>query len=285
MNPDPALYSLNCGAQKSWAHEILGKTSLLQECYPNVVDIGCGTGEVTNIISEKLPGVKNIIAYDKVPGMVEFAQAHNPNERIHYTVADAEKPETMKEEWTGLFNMATSFIVLHWIKDQTIALAEIHKILAPGGEFLLVLGQRAPPAFVEIGPKITEYPRWNKYLKDFVPPWRHTPGWEKHNKWRKHPVDGYTDLALQADLKVKVVKLVDLDYVFPSDERCSGMIETLLPHTMAIPKELMADFMKDALAIFKEHCPKSSNGRPIWSAGFLWIHGWKPKKTSWCQIV
>ena len=97
--------------------------------------------------------------------MAEFAASHNPNERIEYVVADAERPETMKPEWAGSFNMATSFIALHWIKDQTIALANIRKVLAPGGEFLLALGQSVTPSFLAIGPKISKYPRWKKYLE------------------------------------------------------------------------------------------------------------------------
>ena len=38
--------------------------------------------------------------------------------------------------------------------------------------------------------------RWSRYLADYLPNWRHTPGWEEFNAWRKpDPAEGYRRLA------------------------------------------------------------------------------------------
>ena len=45
--------------------------------------------------------------------------------------------------------------------------------------------------------------RWSKYLCDFVPKWRHTPGWEEFNEWRTpDPADGYRRMAERTGFRV-----------------------------------------------------------------------------------
>ena len=45
--------------------------------------------------------------------------------------------------------------------------------------------------------------RWSQYLSDFVPKWRHTPGWEEFNGWRSpDPAEGYRRMASQAGFQV-----------------------------------------------------------------------------------
>ena len=45
--------------------------------------------------------------------------------------------------------------------------------------------------------------RWSEYLEDFVPKWRHTPGWERFNEWRTpDPAEGYRRLAIDSGFTV-----------------------------------------------------------------------------------
>ena len=51
--------------------------------------------------------------------------------------------------------------------------------------------------------------RWSDYLKDFVPKWRHTPGWERFNEWRRpEPVEGYRRLATDSGFHVLLSKVL-----------------------------------------------------------------------------
>ena len=63
--------------------------------------------------------------------------------------------------------------------------------------------------------------KWIEYLRDFIPKWRHTPGWEKFNEWRTpDPADGYRQMASQAGF-----------LVLYSQVRISNYIQT---HTIAL---------------------------------------------------
>ena len=66
MNPDAAaLYSKNHPGLQHWDRDVLSKIDFLCGEYGRIIDVGCGTGEVTNILQQKFPDA-TIVAFDKV---------------------------------------------------------------------------------------------------------------------------------------------------------------------------------------------------------------------------
>ena len=65
MNLEPELYAKANHPQQQWARNILSTTNFLRGEYGRIIDVGCGTGEVTNIILQRFPH-STIVGIDKV---------------------------------------------------------------------------------------------------------------------------------------------------------------------------------------------------------------------------
>ena len=66
MNVDPELYARYNGAQQVLARQLLADVNFTRDSYDRMVDVGCGTGEVTNMIQGRFPNATILEAFDKV---------------------------------------------------------------------------------------------------------------------------------------------------------------------------------------------------------------------------
>jgi trans-aconitate methyltransferase len=95
-----------------------------------IIDIGCGTGELTDRIFHSGVSVTGI---DASVEMIAKARQNFP--AIGFEVKDATNFE-MVEKFDAAFSNAT----LHWINDQAAALKNIANCLKPGGRFVFEMG-------------------------------------------------------------------------------------------------------------------------------------------------
>lgn len=93
-----------------------------------VLDVGCGTGSLTFV----LPGRADIAAVEAVDlqePFIEAARERNSDPRITFRKGDAcnlEFPD-------GQFDRALSLLVLHFVSDAQRAVAEMRRVVRPGG--------------------------------------------------------------------------------------------------------------------------------------------------------
>jgi len=101
-----------------------------------VVDIGCGSGNVTKMLCGSLTP-KKIFASDFDAQMVEYAKEKCGNERIEYFVQDISVPWDQLDErlkkLEGKVDLVWSNRVLHWVPDKETAVKTISRLLKPGG--------------------------------------------------------------------------------------------------------------------------------------------------------
>lgn len=95
-----------------------------------ILDVGCGTGHLTNEIAS---AGADVVGIDSAEGMIEKARAAFPNRRFVH--ADA-RTVSFDEPFDAVFSNAA----LHWIRDQDAAVRSIRDALAPGGRFVAELG-------------------------------------------------------------------------------------------------------------------------------------------------
>ena len=98
-----------------------------REC---ILDIGCGTGHLTNKIAT-LGG--EVVGIDSASTMIEQARIHYPN--LQFELADA---TTL--QFTEQFDAVFSNAVLHWIKEPEKVVAGIRRALKPKGRFVAEFG-------------------------------------------------------------------------------------------------------------------------------------------------
>jgi trans-aconitate 2-methyltransferase len=125
---NPELYQ----ASHSWAWEY-GR-DLLQFLAPKpgerILDVGCGTGQLTFEISAS--GAE-AIGIDASAEMVEAARKNFPELRFELGDAAAMR-------FDGQFDAVFSNAALHWVTDQKGAIAAIARALKPGGRFVFEMG-------------------------------------------------------------------------------------------------------------------------------------------------
>lgn len=95
-----------------------------------ILDLGCGTGHLTNMIAE---AGAEVIGIDKSPAMIEEARRLYP--RIHFEIADA-----AEFHFDQPFDAVFSNAAIHWMKDQAAVARCIWQALNPGGRFVAEFG-------------------------------------------------------------------------------------------------------------------------------------------------
>lgn len=95
-----------------------------------ILDLGCGTGDIANTLSDN--GV-NVVGVDKSENMVSQAKMKYPN--IDFIVGDVLDLQ-YRNEFHAVFSNAT----LHWVKEPAPALQSIFQSLKPGGRFVAEFG-------------------------------------------------------------------------------------------------------------------------------------------------
>lgn len=109
-----------------WKRKLIA--SLPPKTYHQCVDIACGTGDITFFLAKKFPQA-NIVGVDLTPEMIAYAQQKNRNSNVTFMLGDmcqlTQQPESV--------DLVTGGYALRNAPDLSIALAQIHKILKPGG--------------------------------------------------------------------------------------------------------------------------------------------------------
>jgi SAM-dependent methyltransferase len=93
-----------------------------------VLDVGCGTGSLTFTLPE-IANVARVTGIDLTEGFIEFARAHNNDSRINFEQGDA---RVLPFE-DNTFDRALSLLVLQFIPDAARAVAEMSRVVKPGG--------------------------------------------------------------------------------------------------------------------------------------------------------
>ncbi|MGB7394306.1 MAG: methyltransferase domain-containing protein [Pricia sp.] len=98
--------------------------------HERILDLGCGSGQLTATISES---AKEAIGIDASPEMIADARSKFPD--IDFQVGDAADFH-FDQKFDSIFSNAT----LHWVKNHTAAIKCMYKNLKPNGKTVLEFG-------------------------------------------------------------------------------------------------------------------------------------------------
>jgi trans-aconitate methyltransferase len=159
---DAQYYQKNSSPQFHNAVQLL-KTLKLSQC-TDIIDIGCGPGEVTKVISKMVPHAQ-VLGVDVTEKMIARANETHKADNLRFMVHDAQKEYPFENR----FDLAFSSAVFLWIPDKKAAFDNIHKILKPKGTMVIKTNQpRANNhplncAMMQLAKK----PKWFSFVKEY----------------------------------------------------------------------------------------------------------------------
>jgi trans-aconitate 2-methyltransferase len=203
-----------------------------------VVDLGCGTGELTRRLADALPN-SEVLGIDTSEEMLERARTHErPGLRF-----ERGSIETADGEWDLVFSNAA----LQWVKDHRSLLPQILSLVTPGGQLAVqVPSNHAHPSHTAIAALAGEEP-FKRALH----------GWT-----RRSPVLG---IEVYAELLYTfgATDIVVFEKVYPHVlENADAIVEwmrgtALVPLLERLPPELHEAFLERYRQRLRERRPSS----------------------------
>jgi SAM-dependent methyltransferase len=170
------------GADAEYEEQILPLVAAHLTGSSRALDVGCGEGQVARLIA-RLPGVSTVVAVDPTWAQVQVAVRRDGGVAIGRAEAAA-LPFV-----SGAFDAVVACLVFEHIEAMEAAVAEVGRVLAPGGRFLFLLNHpllQTPGSgwiddtileeqYWRIGPYLVEDHSLEEVAKDVWIPFIHRP--------------------------------------------------------------------------------------------------------------
>jgi trans-aconitate 2-methyltransferase len=130
-----ASYDRIAEPQARWGAEVLERLPLAGD--ERVLDAGCGTGRVTEMLVERVPK-GSVVAVDGSTAMLEEARRRLERfrGRVEYVHADLGRPLPIDHPVDAILSTAT----FHWVPDHDALFANLARVLRPGGMLMAQCG-------------------------------------------------------------------------------------------------------------------------------------------------
>jgi trans-aconitate 2-methyltransferase len=129
---DAAAYDRLPIPMTAWGAKVLDWLDLDGD--ERVLDAGCGTGQVTELLRDRLPR-GTVVALDGSAAMVERARERLGPDRVEFVVADLSKPLPIASV-DAILSTAT----FHWVLDHDALYGDLAAVLRPGGQLAAQCG-------------------------------------------------------------------------------------------------------------------------------------------------
>ena len=128
-------YDRVADAQFRWGRNVLDRLELAG--HERVLDAGCGTGRVTELLLQRLPHGR-VLALDASPGMLQEAARRlaHAADRLELIRADLAQPLPIDGTVDAILSTAT----FHWIADHDALFRNLAAVLRPGGQLVVQCG-------------------------------------------------------------------------------------------------------------------------------------------------
>ena len=128
---DAATYKRIAAPLTAMGSDVLDRLVLAGD--ETVLDAGCGTGNVTRLLLERLPRGR-VIAVDAAPSMVEQARELLP------AGTDVRQADLLELDLGERVDAVLSTATFHWVPDHDLLFRHLHDVLVLGGRLVAQCG-------------------------------------------------------------------------------------------------------------------------------------------------
>ena len=226
---DAAAYDRVSAPQLEWAERVLERLPLTGD--ETVLDAGCGSGNVTQLLLNRLPRGR-VVAVDSSESMVEHARQALDPERA--TVFQTDLTELRLDEPV---DAAFSNAVFHWIPDHDALFARLHAALRPGGLLVAQCGGKG---------NVARFHAAAREVADAEPYAEHLAGWT--GPWHFAGADETAERLARAGF-AEIDTWLEPSPVTPEDPLAFVTTVCLGPHLERLPEEQRAGFAEAVCAL------------------------------------
>ncbi|MGW1345937.1 class I SAM-dependent methyltransferase [Kribbella sp. NPDC002412] len=169
-----------------------------------ILDAGCGSGPLTAALRDR---GAIMTGFDLSPAMIELAR-RRLGEDADLTVADLAKPLPYADT---AFDDVVASLVLHYLEDWTEPLAELRRVLKPGGR--LILSVNHPILYTALNPDAYYFD-----VAAFSYDAEHAGRTVVYTNWHR-PLQSMTDAFTAAGFRISVVSEPPISPDTPSELR------------------------------------------------------------------
>lgn len=193
----------------------------------DVLDIGCGVGNITALIAKK---ARRVVGVDLSESMIETAKKNSIDcENLFFQVNDFNDLPFNSE-----FDIVFSSFSIHWAQNKLVVFENIKKTLKPGGEFLIILVIRNEK-LAEAREQAVTSGKWKKYFQDIHDPTE----FAKEKDYGKYVES--SGLKLSSNITIKSSKY------FKDIEDFCNFLKNITPNLGYIPESLRDEFIHDII--------------------------------------
>jgi trans-aconitate 2-methyltransferase len=224
---DGASYDRISGTMEALGREVLERLELDGD--ETVLDAGCGSGRITEVLIERLPQGR-VIAVDQSESMIEAAR-----ERLG-DGADLRRVDLLELDLDREVDAVLSTATFHWIGDHRRLFERLHAGLRPGGRLVAQCGGRGNIDVLRGHARaVIERDPYARHFQGWKPPWNYAGPEETEQRLRAAGF-GQARCWLQPAPRE------------PDHPREFLATIVLGPHVQQLPQELREPFMDEVLA-------------------------------------
>jgi trans-aconitate 2-methyltransferase len=224
-----ASYDRVSTPQVEVARPVLGRLPL--EGHETVLDAGCGSGRVTELVLDRVPD-GGVVAVDAAPSMIEQARerfAGEPRVRVLDPVSLTELE--LDEPADAAFSNA----VFHWIRDHDALFERLHAALRPGAPLVAQCGGKGNiDSFRRLADEVAAEPPYAEHMASFAGPWNYAAPDETEERLGRA---GFTDIRCWLEPWP----------VNPAEPLEFAMTVCLGNHLAELPEELRRPFAEEVV--------------------------------------
>ncbi len=224
---DARAYQRVSVPHEEWANAVLDRLAPRGE--ETVLDAGCGSGRVTRLLIERLPGGR-VVAVDGSPSMVaEVRAVLRPQD--HALLCDLTELD-LDERVDAVFSSA----VFHWIADHDLLFRRLAAVLRPGGRLAAQCGGSGNiDSFRTAGEEVAARDPYRRYFESFERPWNYAGAAETTARLERA---GFRDVRCWLEPWA----------VIPPEPAEFARVVCLGAHLEPLPAELRERFVAEVLA-------------------------------------
>ncbi|HUW19175.1 MAG TPA: ubiquinone/menaquinone biosynthesis methyltransferase [Sedimentisphaerales bacterium] len=134
--------ALSLGRDTAWKNQLVEKLPPLPS--PDCLDLACGTGDITFRLAKRYPA-GSVVGLDLTEAMVACARKRNSHKNVRFTIRNMCRTEFADHS----FDIVTGGYALRNAPNLQEALAEIWRVIRPGGTAAFLDFSKPPNPFVQ----------------------------------------------------------------------------------------------------------------------------------------